>query len=235
MNARGSVWYQFIRGLARWVIFPILGGFKSVGEERVPWEGPVLIAPIHLSHLDPPAVACGHPRVVRTMAKSELFKIPIMGPFIRTIGAFPVKRGEGDAEAIRASLGVLEAGGALVIFPEGTRGDGVTMGTISPGLAVLARRTNALVIPVAIVGSHLVLGRGSKRIRRHRVTVAYGQPFRYAEIATAATERANRDLFATELAKRIAATCSENGLEVKISPSNQSSEESDPVGTSTEA
>lgn len=211
-----AFWYYFILTLARFA-FWCLGGLRSVGESNIPRKGGVIVAPYHVSHLDPEAVACGTNRMLRFMAKEELFQHKLFGRFIGSIGAFPVKRGEGDTEAIRFAIEAIKGGDAVLIFPEGTRGDGRVVQPINRGVAMLAKRTGAPVVPVGIVGTHVAWPRGQKKIRRALTTVAYGVPFTYAEVATGESERENRERFATELQVRIAKLCNENGLEVTIS------------------
>lgn len=206
-----SAWYSLAHWLTKTFFFGSRGGLRSVGEENIPPSGPLIVAPVHVSYLDPPAVACGTKRrQLRFMAKEELFK-GVMGKLITSLGAFPVKRGESDTESIRKAIAVLESGEALLIFPEGTRGDGKTMLPINRGVTMLAKRTNAPVLPVGIVGTHIVMPRGAKG-RKHPMLIAYGQPFTYEQISTGANERENRELFAQELQRRILALCRENGL-----------------------
>ena len=153
---------------------------------------------------------------MRFMAKEELFRGPF-GVICRSLGAYPVKRGEGDTESIRLSIEMLEAGEALVLFPEGVRGDGVTMNPISRGVAMLAKRTGAPVVPAGIVGTHRKMPRGSAIPKFAPVSIVYGTPFTYAEIARGANERENRELFCRELERRIIELCANQGLVLKTS------------------
>jgi len=225
------LWYHFILNLAR-IAFFFLGGLKSVGGKNVPRKGPTIIAPYHVSHLEPPAVACATNRPLRFMAKEELFRNKLFGKFIASLGAFPVKRGEGDTEAIRLAIAALQNGEAVLIFPEGQRGDGEHLQPVNRGVAMLAKRTGAKVVPVGIVGTHIAWPRGSK-LKRHRITVAYGEPFTYDECAKGANERENRELFALELQNRIARLCEENGLSLKIERSSENSRSSGALSQST--
>jgi len=224
-------WYHFILNLAR-VAFFFLGGLKSEGRRNVPRKGGVIVAPYHASHLDPPAVACGTNRPLRFMAKEELFHHKLFGKFISSVGAFPVKRGEGDTEAIRIAIAALQNGEAVLIFPEGQRGDGQTIQPINRGVAMLAKRTGARVVPVGVVGTHIAWPRGGK-LRRHKIIVAYGEPFTYAECATGPNEKENRQVFAAKLQDRIARMCADNGLMLKIERSNEGSTSSGAVSQST--
>lgn len=208
-------WFAFIRWLVRVFFFQTNGGFRSIGTENIPMTGPVIFAPIHLSHADPPAVACGCKRRMRFMAKADLFDHKIFGWLIRSLGAFKVNRGESDTESIRISIEVLNAGEALLVFPEGTRGDGQTMLPIARGVAMLAKKTNAQIVPVAIAGTHIRLAKGSSKIKKAPIVVSYGVPFRYSDVASGSNEKENRDIFARVLADKICSLCNDLGLPIK--------------------
>jgi 1-acyl-sn-glycerol-3-phosphate acyltransferase len=213
MAAERSAWYAFVLRLVRNLFFRLItGGLRSVGEENIPKTGAVIFAPNHVSNLDPPAVACGtNRRQLTFMAKEELFK-GIFGKLIASVGAFPVRRGESDTESVRKTIALLDEGRAVLVFPEGTRGDTKQLGPINRGVAMLAKRTNAPVVPVGVVGTHIVAPKGGKGLKRHRITIAYGEPFTYADIAKGSSEKENRELFAQELERRIIALCDAHGL-----------------------
>jgi 1-acyl-sn-glycerol-3-phosphate acyltransferase len=213
-----SAWYAFVRSFVRNTFFRTFGGIKTVGESNIPLEGPVIFAPNHVSNLDPPIIACSQNRRQTTfMAKEELFKVPVLGPIIHSLGAFKVRRGEGDTESIRKALGLLEEGRALLVFPEGARGDGKSLQPINRGVAMLAKRSGAQVVPVGIAGTHIVLPKGRSKPKRHRMQVTYGQPFTYVQFATHANEAQNRDAFAEKLLSEISMLCSQGGLQLSIS------------------
>ncbi len=218
MAGKHPLWYGFVRWLVKTFYFGTHGGLRSVGLENVPRSGPVLVAPVHISHLDPPAVACAMRRRLRFMAKEELFKHPIFGRLIASLGAFQVKRGETDTESIRNAISLLEQGEAILIFPEGSRGDGQSIQEMSRGVAMLAKRTKAPVMPVGVVGTNIVMPRGKFKGTKHPVTIAYGATFTYEEVATGANEKQNRELFAAELQKRIVELCSASGMPRRIDP-----------------
>lgn len=205
-----GLWYLVVLYLAKFA-YTLLGNYRAEQRHLVPRSGPVIIAPTHLSHLDPPLVACATPRQLRFMAKEELFR-GALGWLIRSLGAFPVRRGEGDTESIRLAISALEADEAVLVFPEGTRGDGVHLGALNKGVPMIAKRTGAAVVPAAIVGTHLALPKGSSKLRRAKLVVRFGEPLRYEDTATGATEKENRELFLAELARRMMALSSEAGL-----------------------
>jgi 1-acyl-sn-glycerol-3-phosphate acyltransferase len=215
MAKHNEGWYRFVNWLVRTFYFGVItGGLKSVGKENIPKTGPVIIAPIHVSHLDPPATGCAmYHRRLRFMAKEELFK-GIFGKIIASVGAYPISRGDGDTEAIRKSIDMLNEGEALLVHPEGTRGDGVHMLPINKGVAMLAKRTGAPVVPVGLIGTNIVMPRGKKKGKRHRITVVFGQPFTYADVATGGNEKEARETFCLILADRIRKLCNDNGFPV---------------------
>jgi 1-acyl-sn-glycerol-3-phosphate acyltransferase len=123
------------------------------GAEHLPADGPAVIAPNHKSLMDPFFVGVAAPRPVRFMAKSELFRGPI-GPLIRRLGAFPVRRGGRDAEAIETAREILREGGLVVVFPEGTRVDEPdALGAPRRGAGRLAIETGSPIVPTAITGT----------------------------------------------------------------------------------
>ncbi len=217
MSAKiNPTWFAFVRWFVTTFFFRLGGGWRSLGRENIPSEGAVIIAPNHVSNADPPAVACGGRRVMRFMAKEEIFK-GFFGKICRSLGAYPVKRGEGDTESIRFSIDALAAGEALVVFPEGARGDAITMNPISRGVAMLAKRTGVPVVPTGIVGTHRKMPRGTTLPKFAPVTIVYGKPFTYAEVATSTSEKENREIFCRELERRIIEICAAHGLELKTS------------------
>ncbi|MBL8059481.1 MAG: 1-acyl-sn-glycerol-3-phosphate acyltransferase [Chthonomonas sp.] len=213
MNS-GSLWYRAVRWFVRSVVLNILGPVRVMNEENEPLVGPVIVAPIHLSYLDPPLVACCMRRAITFMAKEELFK-PGLGALIRSLGAFPVQRGAGDTEAIRIALKLLEEGRAVLLFPEGTRGDGVKMGKLTAGVAMLARRTGARVFPIGIRGCEKVWPRHQKWPRRSPITVVFGAPMTYAEVVADPKDKEGRERFNAELERRLLALNEEAGLPLK--------------------
>ncbi len=205
------VWYGFIAWLARNALFRPLGGFRVTGRENVPMEGPVIIAPVHVSYLDPMLVGCTAPREISYMAKQELFKNPLLAALIRSLNTFPVRRGENDSAAIREALRLLQAGRALLVFPEGTRGDGEALGQVQAGLMMMAKRTGAPIVPIGLFGTHKAWPRGQKRMRRHRMAVHFGRPFRLEELGP----KPGREDFSAALESRLLDACADAGLRLR--------------------
>ena len=197
------------------LIFLLSGGISSRNADNVPRSGGVIICPIHLSSLDPPALACTmrHRRLL-AMAKEELWKNKVFGWIIRQIGAFPIRRGEGDREAIRYAQLLLEDGNPLLMFPEGTRGSGKSLQAFASGPMIMAKKTGLPVVPVGISGTQRLLPRDGAKATRQRIIVNYGRPFTWAELAIGDNEKENRTRFMTHLRQSIHELCTEAGLEL---------------------
>lgn len=151
--------YSVIRLLLR-LILSVFFRWDIKGKDYIPQSGPVIIASNHLSNWDPPLIGCAIYRPLRFMAKDELFKIGAFGWLITKLGAFPVRRGVADRTAIRMALNLLENGEVLGVFPEGTRSKTGELGTAEPGVAMLALKSGATVIPAAITGTNRVFSDG---------------------------------------------------------------------------
>jgi 1-acyl-sn-glycerol-3-phosphate acyltransferase len=148
---------------------------------ELPTRGPLIVVANHLSNADPPLVAgwltplLG--RQLHILAKQALFFWPV-GPVIRRLGASPVKAGGSDIEAYRVARDILDRGEVLCIFPEGTRSMTGVLGEAKPGVAMLATRSGAPVLPVGVSGTDRFLGRGARFPKiGTRVTVRIGRPF----------------------------------------------------------
>ena len=157
---QSSLTYRLVSAL---LVFPVFRGLfrgSTTGLEHVPKNGPLVVASNHGSHLDPPLLGHALGRPVAFMAKAELFAIPLLGAVIRACGAYPVRRGASDREAIRTATAKLEEGWATGVFLDGTRQANGRVNNPLPGAALLAARSGAPLLPVAIVNSHRALGSG---------------------------------------------------------------------------
>lgn len=143
--------YYCARGICR-LLFVFLG-LKKEGINKIPQQGPVIVASNHMSNWDPIMVGIALKRPVHFMAKVELFNNKILGKLLTAVHAFPVKRGAADRKAIRQALQVLEEGRVLGIFPEGARKKVLPDAQVHSGVALLALKSGAPVIPVACMGT----------------------------------------------------------------------------------
>ncbi len=152
----GCVSYLFV-----FPVFRFLFRGKTMGISKMPKTGGVVVVSNHGSHLDPPILGHALCRPVAFMAKTELFKIPILSFIISACGAYPVKRGAGDREAIRVASSRLNEGWATGVFLDGTRQENGRVNDPKVGAAFLAARTGCPILPVAIVNSHRAFPKGS--------------------------------------------------------------------------
>jgi 1-acyl-sn-glycerol-3-phosphate acyltransferase len=194
--------YEFVRLIAR-IAVPLLAKLRTEGLENIPSEGPVILAMNHIAWLDIPLASMRVPRVTHYMAKIELFSVPVLGWVMRRCGAYPVRRGESDREALRTSERLLTQGEVLVVFPEGhrTRGKGLLPG--HPGVAFIALRAGVPIIPVAIWGTEHIFKSGFGPWAP-QVTVRYGRPFRL-DVASAGRRRDALGRAADQIMREVAA------------------------------
>ncbi len=161
--------YFALRWLAIFV-FHIFNRVRLKGRYNVPRQGAFIVAANHLSWTDIPIIPMHFQRKVVYMAKEEYFSGKSAW-LVRFMGSFPVKRGEGDRQALRTGEEQLKKGNILVIFPEGTRSRTRTLAKAHAGMGMIALRTGVPVVPVAIWGSENAL----KKFRAP-VTISYGEP-----------------------------------------------------------
>lgn len=170
-----TVFYHIETFLARLVLH-LLTRWEVRGKDNVSKDGSLIIASNHLSIADPPVLAASIRRRIVFMAKEESFRHPVQGPLVRGFGAFPVRRGQVDRQALRSAQQTLRDGLALGMFPEGTRSLTAQLQSGRTGTALIALRSGAQILPVAITGTEKVKGLGFI-FARVPITVTIGQPF----------------------------------------------------------
>ena len=149
-------------------------GLRIKDAERIPAEGPAILTPNHKSFFDSFFLAAATRRHLRFMGKSELFEGRLGKLFVR-LGAFPVRRGESDAEALETARVILEQGGLLSLFPEGTRiRDPEGLGVPKRGAVRLALESGAPLVPAAITGTEKLFFHGVPRPTT--VRLSFGEP-----------------------------------------------------------
>jgi 1-acyl-sn-glycerol-3-phosphate acyltransferase len=179
-----------------------VGGYEVVGYENIPKTGAVILAPNHVSLLDPPlvGVTCGRKPFI--MAKEELFS-GIQGWAIQRMGSFPVKRGGADRVALRRAKEILGQGKLLLIFPEGTRSRTGELGTPEAGVAMLAHMNKAPVVPVYISGTEKAFSPRGKGFRFVRARIEYGKPLLFEEEYAQKANRENLEKIGTRIMDEI--------------------------------
>ncbi len=172
---RQSFVYACVSYLLVFPIFRFLFRGKTVGISNLPKTGGVVVVSNHGSHLDPPILGHALGRPVAFMAKSELFNVPIVSFIISACGAYPVKRGVGDREAIRNASNRLREGWATGVFLDGTRQENGRVNDPKAGAALLAARTGSPILPVAIINSHRAFPKGSLLPRFVSINLRVGE------------------------------------------------------------
>ncbi len=197
-SGRDLVYYVIGRFICR-VVLKLFFRYRVEGHENVPRTGGVLLVANHANYLDPPLLGSSVERHVHFMAKAELFKIPVLGWILPRVKAFPVARGGSDRGAVRHALRILESGGVVGIFPEGTRTRTGEMLPFQRGAGLIATRANATVVPMALIGTYRPM-RG--RLIPRRFVVRIGPPIDLnagggeEEGKKGAADRANRLMLA---------------------------------------
>jgi 1-acyl-sn-glycerol-3-phosphate acyltransferase len=167
--------YRFVRLLILGVA-KIFGRIKIIGSSYIPRDRPYILAPVHRSNIDFALVSLVTPRRMRYMGKDSIFKFKALNPFFHALGAFPVRRGAADREALRTSIAVIESGQPLVMFPEGTRQSGPVVQELFDGTVYVAAKTGVPIVPVGIGGSEAAMPKGSKFIHPAKLVLIVGQP-----------------------------------------------------------
>ncbi len=167
--------YQFLRVLVRG-LNRLLFRTTVDGADLVPDPGPVIIAPVHRSFIDFFVASEVTARKLHYMAKDSLWKNGLLARILPAVGAFPVHRESADREALRRAQQVLDAGEVLILFPEGERRTGPVIEDLHEGVAFLAARTGATVVPVGIGGSASVMPKGKRLPRPRHIHLIVGRP-----------------------------------------------------------
>jgi 1-acyl-sn-glycerol-3-phosphate acyltransferase len=185
-----AVIYRLVWVIARMVYF-VLWWPRLIGREHLP-SGPFLLCATHRSWFDPPLAAILQWGPIGFFAKAELFANPVLGWFLRSLNAYPVKRGGVDRKALGTVIGSLQRGIQVIVFPEGTRSRTGKMLPPRPGIGLLARQAGVPVVPAVISGTRGIWG---NTFRWGRVTMTLGQAITPGEIEAFPDEKQGyRDL-----------------------------------------
>lgn len=175
MTPLRRAWYAFWQQVAR-VLFIVVFGIRVYHRERLPRAGGVLVIANHQSYLDPILAAVGMTRPFHPMARESLFRFKPFAWVIRSLNAFPVRRGSADLGAIREAMRRLKGGAVVLMFPEGTRTPDGSIGTLHGGPATIAVRAGVPLVPMVIDGAFEAWPRTLPVPLPHRIRVACGRP-----------------------------------------------------------
>ena len=174
MKGLRLLWYRFWQQVAR-VLLVLVFGLRVHHRRRFPRTGGVLVVANHQSYLDPILAAVGMPRAFHPMARESLFRFAPFRWLIGSLYAFPVRRGTADLAAVKEALRRLQAGGVVLVFPEGTRTRDGSIGPMHGGPAAIAARAGVPIVPMVIDGAFEAWPRTRRLPRPQRIRVACGR------------------------------------------------------------
>ena len=169
-------WFNYVVKVIVRIMLLLLTRHQVRGRDNIPNQGPLLIVANHLSLADPPLLGYSLNRKVAYMAKEELFRSRFFSYFLRSCGAFPVRRRQPNKEALRQAKQALADGLALVMFPEGKRSRSTKLQPALSGSALVAYHSDAPILPVGISGTEKIKG-VAWVLRRPKIKVNIGSPF----------------------------------------------------------
>ena len=157
------------------VFFRLYNRWEVIDADHVPAEGPAILASNHTSFLDPPLVGAAANREINYLARETLFRFPVVGSILRSVNAVPVDREGGGAAGLRAIFDRLMKGGAISLFPEGTRSTDGALQKAKSGIGLTVIKSEAPVVPVRVFGTFDALSRRHSWPRPRKVAVRFGK------------------------------------------------------------
>ncbi len=195
MQQRMTFWYLLGYSLSK-ALAKTFFNYRVVGAENMIEEGPCIIAANHCSFFDPPLVGVACQRAIHYLARKTLLDVPVLGPILPELNVIPVDQKNADRSALMGAIRVVKNGGAVLIFPEGTRSPDGNLQAAQPGIGMIAAKTGAPVVPVRIFGSYEVYNRTQNRPKMGAVTVKIGRPLDLSGIFRADVQL--RDTYLTD-------------------------------------
>ncbi|MEW6675482.1 MAG: lysophospholipid acyltransferase family protein [Nitrospirota bacterium] len=166
--------YWFFRAIF-YIFLKVFNRLEVIGSKNVPDKGGVIVAANHVSYLDPPVIGAALKRRATYMAKQELFKIPLLGIFIKSF-SFPVNRDRPQPSTIKEAVSRLKEGELIVIFPEGGRSVDGSLLDAKRGVGIIVAISRMPVVPALIEGTEKALPAGRKFLRPAKIKVIFGNP-----------------------------------------------------------
>jgi 1-acyl-sn-glycerol-3-phosphate acyltransferase len=171
MTACYAIGWHFFR-----FVFSFYFRWRVFNAERVPLTGPVILASNHASYIDPPLVGAGVRRQINFLARDSIFRVPILASILRSWEVVPVYRDGGTGRGLKMILDRLSRGGAIILFPEGTRSRHGELNAARSGVGLAVIRSTAPVVPARVFGTYAAYGARMLVPRPRPVIVKYGQP-----------------------------------------------------------
>lgn len=222
-DVRNPVWWTsqvFLR-----LVYTLWNGYRARGMERLAPGGGLLLVN-HQSVLDPTLVGLPLARPISFLARDSLFRVPVLGPFMRLVYVMPINREAAGTESLREAIRRMRHGFLVGIFPEGTRTADGSVGTFKPGFVAMVRRAGVPVYPVGIAGAFDAWPRDGRWLRPRPIRVVFGEAFAEGEL------KGDPERIATVARERIAACVAEAEAWLRDGqPGRKASPSSIPAGT----
>lgn len=177
-----TFWYLLGYSLSK-ALAKTFFNYRVIGAENMIEEGPCIIAANHCSFFDPPLVGVACKRAIHYLARKSLLEWPVLGPIFPELNVIPVDRKNADRSALMGAIRVVKNGGAVLIFPEGTRSPDGNLQPAQPGIGMIAVKTGAPVVPVRIHGSYAAFPKNRILPVLTGITLRIGLPLRQQELA----------------------------------------------------
>lgn len=183
----------------------IYNRFTVSGNENIPEDEKLIVIANHCSNLDPIVVGVAFPGKLRYLAKSELFKNPVLGFLIRNLGAIPVSKisNQSAGAALKTFLSLLDAGESILLFPEGSRSFDGKVGAFQGGASLIAEKTGVPVLPAYIYGTYNAMPRGAAVIKPSKINITFGKIIHPSEISEDLTKREARQVIMDKMQNAI--------------------------------
>ena len=175
-----TCWYLLGYSLSK-AIAKTFFHYRVIGAENMIEEGPCIIAANHCSYLDPPLVGVACQRAIHYLARKSLLDIPVLGPILPQLNVIPVDQKNADRSALIGAIRVVKNGGAVLIFPEGSRSPDGKLQPAQPGIGMIVAKTGAPVVPVRVIGSYESFPRNRLLPQMTRITITIGPSLSFSD------------------------------------------------------
>lgn len=175
-----TFWYLLGHSLSK-AIAKTFFNYRVIGAENVIEKGPCIIAANHCSNLDPPLVGIACQRAIHYLGKKSLLNWPVLGPIFPELNVIPVDQKNADRSALMGAIRVVKNGGAVLIFPEGTRSWDGDLQPAQPGIGMIVAKTGAPVVPVRVFGTFETYPRGATLPRLSSIKVVIGKRLTFSD------------------------------------------------------
>ena len=175
-------------------------GFEVMGKENLPEKGPFIVTSNHVSYADPVVVGAACDTVTLSfMAKKEVFNMPLLGAWAKAVGCIPTERKSGSSRPLKMALAKLKEGGAIGMFPEGTRSTDGTLRQPEAGIGLLALKSGAPVVPIYVSGTAKAMPKGQKFPKPCKVKARIGKAIDIGPLAELSERRKAYELLSRKV------------------------------------